>query len=114
MPNRNRLSQEEMEQPAKVYQVIAVADKVDEALEKLKTIVDQTTGVVTQAQLTETKLELKKYIDDEVADAEKRVIDKFSPMQKALNKGVWVIIGIVASVITQVTMMVILFFVSRE
>ena len=96
-----RKSQVELESPAKVYQLDAVDAKVDRALELLSTISQQTAGVVSQTQLQEVKKELVQYVDDEVLDAKNSVIEKFSPMQKALNKFVWLVVGGIVAVVTQ-------------
>lgn len=94
-------SQKESEQPAKVYQLDAVEAKVDDALKKLDIIVTQTSGVVSQTQLHDAIKEVKEYTDNEIADAKQSVLDKFTPMQKAINKFVWLIVGGVVAVITQ-------------
>jgi L-lactate utilization protein LutB len=57
-----RKSQDELEQPAKVYQLDAVETKVDQAISKLDTLLEQTSGVVTHKQMED-------YVAKEIEDA---------------------------------------------
>ena len=59
-------TQTELEQPAKVYQLNAVENKLDHALKQLDTIVNQTSGLATTQQLEEVKKITKEYTDDEI------------------------------------------------
>lgn len=57
-----RRPQDESEQPAKVYQLDAVENKVDTAIGKLDAILKQTSGVVTRKQMED-------YVQKEINDA---------------------------------------------
>lgn len=59
-------SQEESEQPAKVYQLDAVEAKVNDANAKLDRLLQQTSGLVTESQLGATKRELEDFVADEI------------------------------------------------
>jgi hypothetical protein len=61
MANR---SQQESEQPAKVYQLDAVDAKVDTINTKLDTLLRQTSGLVTTSQLSEAERDVKEYVND--------------------------------------------------
>lgn len=98
MAQKHIKTQAELESPAKVYQLDALDEKVERVLVAVDVITQQTSGVVTQAELKDLKKELIKYVDEEVADSETRTTEKFSPMQKALNKFVWLVVGAVVSV----------------
>lgn len=74
-------SQAELEQPAKVYQLNAVETKLDTALDKLKTIVDQTAGLVTTNQLEDAKKIAKEYVDEEI----KKVHLTYGPVKTRTN-----------------------------
>jgi hypothetical protein len=60
-------TQQESEQPAKVYQLDAVESKVDAALNKLDTVITQTRGLVTETQLSAVKKEMEEYVDSEIS-----------------------------------------------
>ena len=59
-------SQNELEQPAKVYQLNAVQVQLDQILTQLSTISQQTAGLVTIPQLEEVKKDLHIKIKNEV------------------------------------------------
>lgn len=96
--------QEELEQPAKVYQLLAVEVKVDQALTKLDQIVSSVEGVVTNIQLEARIRELKTEIATEIADEIEKVHLEYGPTKK----GAWwlggiVVTGIVGQIIIQIT-----------
>jgi len=71
-------SQQESEQPAKVYQLDAVDKKVDSMNEKLDTLLQQTSGLVTTNQLSQTERELREKIKEEVD----KVNLEYGPMKR--------------------------------
>ncbi len=94
-------NQTELEQPAKVYQLDAIEVKVDQALKTLDMIANQTAGVVSQLQLQDAIKEIKAYTDNEVADSKQSIMDKFTPMQKAMSKFVWLVVGSLTAAVIQ-------------
>lgn len=88
-------SQQELEQPAKMYQLNAVETKVDTALKMLDTIVTQTAGLVTADQLAALKLELENKIAAEIKDVHK----EYSPMKKNLGWFVKLVIANVTAIV---------------
>lgn len=95
----NRKTQTELEQPAKVYQLDALEGKVNEVLDKLTTVINQTSGVVTQQQLVEAKKELKEYIDSSIKESEKHTGLKYDPMQSNLTWFIRLVIGQIVVVV---------------
>jgi len=86
-------SQQELEQPAKVYQLDAVDAKVDQVLAEVKAISQNVNGVITNSQLEARLQQFKEDINNDV-DL------KYGP----IKNGAWfvvgaVIIGVVAQVI---------------
>jgi len=81
MPSK---SQTELEQPAKVYQLDAVEQKVDQVLLEVGKISQNTAGVVTNIQLESRLEKLEKDIHDAV-DA------KYGP----IKSGAWYVVGAV-------------------
>lgn len=87
-------SQNELEQPAKVYQLDAVENKVDLALGKLDQIVSSIDGVVTNIQL---ESRLKKMEEDIKSDVD----IKYGP----IKNGAWVVLGaVVLGIVTQIVL----------
>lgn len=81
-------SQADSEATAKVYQLDALDDKLKNIGKQLETVVNQTTGLATVAQLESAKQLLKEYTDEAVKDVRTEV----RPTLK-LNKALWGIIG---------------------
>lgn len=92
-------TQEELERPAKVYQVLAVETKVDQALLKLDEIVKSVNGVTTVAQveamIEKAKADIKEDIDNEI----KKIHLHYGPTKGA---AIWVLCVVVAALIGQV------------
>lgn len=86
-------SQEELEQPAKVYQLNAVENKVDQALKKLDDIASSVSGVITNTQLEGRLKEFEVEQDIKLAELEKRIHLKYEPSYK----GVWWVVGAIAA-----------------
>lgn len=74
-------SQNESEQPAKVYQLDAVEAKVNAANEKLDRLLQQTSGLVSESQLTATQKELEDRIGEEV----KKIHLQYGPMKQNIS-----------------------------
>lgn len=92
-------TQQELEQPAKVYQLNAVDSKVDQALKLLGEINKSVTGVVTTGQMeahvkTVTD-ELTKKFDEKLAAEVKAIHLKYSPTYK----GIWWAVSGIGSIL---------------
>lgn len=74
-------NQIELEKPVKGYQLKAVETKVDQAIGKLDKIIGQTSGLVTQGQLSEMLRVAKEYTDEEI----KKVHLVYAPLSKKIN-----------------------------
>ena len=97
-------SQTELEQPAKVYQLMATDAKVDQALAMLKTISESVSGVVTESQLNSRLKDFEKNIDDKIADDIKNVGERITNEVKAIHlkygptySGIWWVVGVMAT-----------------
>ena len=64
---KDQLSQQELEQPAKVYQLEAVYARIAGIDDKLCTILNNTSNIVTQEQRTSDVNILNERIDSEVS-----------------------------------------------
>jgi hypothetical protein len=78
-------SQEELEQPAKVYQLMATDAKVDQALAKLDVLINQTGSLVTLSQLDSTKKELEEQFNERLSTEAKNIHLEYGPMKKNLT-----------------------------
>lgn len=81
-------SQLELEQPAKVYQLQALDAKLDTMGIQLKTIINQTGGLATIAQLEAVKNDSK----EKLAEAVKDLQAEYQPTLKR-NKALWGLVG---------------------
>lgn len=90
-------SQQELEQPAKVYQLNAVETKVDTALLKLDALLTQTSSLISVAQLDAAKAEIRFEIAEEI----KKIHLTYGPMKKNLGWFVKLVIGAVVGIIIQ-------------
>lgn len=92
-------SQQELEQPAKVYQLNAVDAKVDQALQLLGEINKSVTGVVTvgqmEAHVRTVRDELAKEFDTKLATEVKAIHLKYSPTYK----GIWWAVSGIGSIL---------------
>ncbi len=97
-------SQDELEAPAKVYQLDAVDKKVDDALKLLQDILNQTKGVATHADLEQSRKDgeanAKNYTDEEI----KKVHLTYGPMKNNLT---WFTRAVIAQGIVIVAQMII-------
>lgn len=89
-------SQQELEQPAKVYQLDAVDRKVDQALSMLQTISNNVSGVVTETQMEKRLKEVRDEIEDDynlkITNEIKTIHLKYGPTYK----GIWWVISTMA------------------
>lgn len=85
-------SQAELEQPAKRYELAVVDSKVDTVLEQLKTIVNQTAGLATLAQLETLKIDMK----EDLAEAVKDIHAEYRPTLKRTN---WLYTTVIAEAV---------------
>lgn len=76
-------SQAESEQPAKVYQLDAVEGKVDRALDMLNTVVQNTSGLVSEARLSQVKKEIDDSVDEKLEESEKKIHLEYRPFKTA-------------------------------
>lgn len=108
-------SQEESEQPAKVYQLDALNDKVDtltkqtenefnKIQESLKTLLLKSETQVTPQQLNDNILALDKKFQTALDDEVKKIHLEYRPVKKNIGKTLWLVAGIVATVIGQLIM----------
>lgn len=84
------VNQQELEKPAKVYQLNAVEAKVDTALSKLDTVITQTSGLVTTAQLNSA-----------IEESEKKIHLEYRPIKRSLTKFIWLLVSGLVTIITQ-------------
>lgn len=92
-------TQAELEQPVKGYQLDAVEAKVDQALIKLDSVIQQTQGIVTRAEL-----------EREIKDAKKEVHLEYGPMKKNLD---WFIKAIVLEGFAIIGQVIALYLIAR-
>lgn len=102
-----RRPQDESEQPAKVYQLDAVENKVDQAITKLDTILNQTSGLVTVSQLSTTERQLKDQIEEEV----EKIHLKYGPLKRNVS---WFIKVAVVQGLAIIGQAIILFIISNK
>jgi hypothetical protein len=100
-------TQDESEQPAKVYQLDAVDRKVDDINGKLDTLLQQTTGLVTTNQLSQTERELRDKIKEEVD----KIHLEYGPMKKDLK---WFLRAAVAEALLIAGELVSLYLISKK
>lgn len=93
-------SQDELEQPAKVYQLDAVESKVDQAIIKLDTLIAQTSSVVTHAQLAA-----------ELKEAKKEIHLTYGPMKENLK---WFTRAVILEGLAILAQVIIIFIIARE
>lgn len=86
-------SQQESEQPAKVYQLDAVESKLNDALTKLDTVINQTKGVVTSEQLVTAKKEILEEVDKRIEISTEAIHLEYRPMKQNLTWFVRAVIG---------------------
>jgi len=99
-------TQDELEKPAKVYQLNAVESKVDQALTLLNTLVIQTNGLITSSQLECAK----KEIYDKMATDKTEIDLKYGPLKKNIT---WFSRAMIVEGIAIIGQGVLLFIVSR-
>lgn len=83
-------TQEELEQPVKGYQLATVEAKVDSMNLKMDTLLSQTSGLVTVAQL-----------DAAIKTSEEKIHLEYRPLKKNLSKFIWLLISGIVTVIVQ-------------
>ncbi len=92
-------TQAESEQLVKTYQLDAVEGKVDTVLTQLKTIVAQTAGLATIAQLEAARADFKEKTDEAVKDIHKEYRSKFERTEWLYKVVVGEAIALLASAI---------------
>jgi hypothetical protein len=111
-------TQEESEQPAKVYQLDALSDKFDnferqantefaDIKESLKTLLLKTDTQVTPQQLNDNLLALDKKHSNALDEEVKKIHLEYSPVKKNISKALWLIVGTIFAVIGQLIVFVI-------
>jgi hypothetical protein len=102
-------SQDELEQPAKVYQLDALEAKVDVVIGKLDEIRNNTSGLVSQIQLENMKIGIDNQLREEV----EKIHLEYRPLKKNIT---WFIRAMVLegiAIIGQAVIMVFLYISSR-
>lgn len=102
-----RRPQDESEQPAKVYQLDAVENKVDQAITKLDAILNQTSGLVTVSQLGTSERQIKEQIQEEV----EKINLTYGPMKRNVS---WFIKASIVEGIAIVGQAVIIFIIGNR
>lgn len=102
-----RRPQDESEQPAKVYQLDAVENKVDQVNEKLDTLLKQTSGLVTVSQLAGSEKAMKEQISEEV----EKIHLKYGPMKRNLS---WFIKASVVQMLAIIGQAIIIFMIGNK
>lgn len=97
-------SQQESEQPAKVYQLDAVDAKVDAINGKIDKLLEQTSGLVTTGQLSQAEKAVKEYVTDEI----QKVHLEYRPFKRNASWLVKLVIGqiIAAFIVGAITLWV--------
>lgn len=94
-------SQAESEQPAKVYQLDAVMNKVLEVNGKLDMLLTQTSGLVTTSQLSASEQNTNEKIKEEV----EKIHLEYGPLKRNISWLFRTIIGEAAVIIGEVIVM---------
>lgn len=84
-------SHAEAEAPVKGYQLDAVVSELKTMGKQLETVINQTSGLATIAQLEATKQYNKEYTDESIKD----VHAEYRPTLKR-NKALWGLVGAIA------------------
>lgn len=92
----NKLSQSELEQPAKVYQLVSVEDKLDKALEKLDQVASQTSNNMTVAQFAVEKSAMEKDFDEKISNAVEAIHLEYRPVKRG---AIWFASIVVAALV---------------
>jgi len=111
-------TQEEYEQPAKVYQLEALSDKVDnftvqanqeflDIKESLKTLLLKSESQVTPQQMNDNILALDKKFQSSLDGEVKKIHLVYSPVKKNISKAIWLIVGTIFAVIGQLVILII-------
>lgn len=111
-------TQEESEQPAKVYQLDALGDKFDnferqanaefaDIKESLKTLLLKTDTQVTPQQLNDNLLALDKKHQNALDEEVRKIHLEYSPVKKNISKTLWLIVGTMFAVIGQLVVFVV-------
>jgi len=105
-------TQEESEQPAKVYQLDALNDKFDnferqansefaDIKESLKALLLKTDTQVSPQQMNDNILALDKKSRASLEDEIKKIHLEYSPVKKNISKALWLIVGTMFAVVGQ-------------
>lgn len=111
-------TQEESEQPAKVYQLDALGDKVDnftaranmefsDIKESLKTLLSKAETQVTPQQLNDNILALDKKFQASLSEEVKKIHLEYSPVKRNISKAIWLIAGTILAVIGQLIILIV-------
>jgi len=92
----NKLSQSELEQPAKVYQLVSVEDKLDKALEKLDQVANQTSNNMTVAQFAVEKKAMEDDFDQKLGNLAKSIHLEYRPIKRG---AIWFASIVVAALV---------------
>jgi len=107
-------SQEDLEKPAKVYQLDAVIKEISDLRadmnSQLVTILGEVRGVITKTQLDQEMENIKKVVDDKITSAMKDVKLRYDPTKTTVDKwskfGWSVLLSVVGILITQIFLII--------
>lgn len=107
-------SQEELEKPAKVYQLNEVIKEISDLRADMNTqlgvILGEVKGIVTQSQLDTTVTALRTYIDDKITSAVKDIKLRYDPTKTSVDKwskfGWSVLLSVVGILATQIFLII--------
>lgn len=111
-------TQEESEQPAKVYQLDSLSDKFDnferqansefsDIKESLKVLLLKSETQVTPQQMNDNIVALDKKTQNAIEDEVKKIHLEYRPMKKNISRAIWLIVGTIAAVIGQLIILLI-------
>jgi hypothetical protein len=114
----SKKTQEEYEQPAKVYQLEALSDKVEnftmqanlefsDIKESLKALLLKSETQVTPQQMNDNIFALDKKFHSSLDEEIKKVHLEYRPVKKNISKAIWLISGTILAVIGQLIILVI-------
>lgn len=92
-----RRTQQESEQPAKVYQLDAVEGKVDNMNDKLDKLLQQTSGLVTTGQLSQAEKEVREKIKEEVD----KINLEYGPMKRNADWLFKTVVGLILAALIE-------------
>lgn len=78
----DQMTTEQMEQPAKQWQMVAVEKELKEINIKLDRFINTAEGYASRAELELVKKEMREYVEDKVKEAKGIIDAKYDPIYK--------------------------------